>query len=55
MGWDMVRLVIAVVLWTVAMVGFVVLAGVVLGWLPADWWAPPVGIAASGVPADLAD
>ena len=22
------------------MIGFVVLAGVVMGWLPATWWAP---------------
>jgi hypothetical protein len=27
-------------LWTVALVGFIVLAGVVLGWLPESWWAP---------------
>jgi hypothetical protein len=31
---------VAVALWTVAMVGFVVLAGVVMGWLPEAWWGP---------------
>jgi hypothetical protein len=34
------------VLWSVAMVGFIVLAGVVIGWLPISWFAP-VAIAAS--------
>lgn len=28
------------VLWLLALVGFVVLGGVVLGWLPASWWQP---------------
>jgi hypothetical protein len=32
--------VIGVALWSVALAGFVVLAGVVMGWLPDDWWAP---------------
>ena len=31
---------IGVTLWTAALVGFVLLAGVVLGWLPAAWWGP---------------
>jgi hypothetical protein len=31
---------IGVALWSVALVGFVVLAGVVIGWLPEGWWAP---------------
>jgi hypothetical protein len=31
---------VGVALWSTAMVGFVVLAGVVLGWLPEGWWAP---------------
>jgi hypothetical protein len=32
--------VIGVVLWTSALVGFSLLAAVVLGWLPAEWWTP---------------
>jgi hypothetical protein len=32
--------VVGVVLWIVAMVGFIALAGVVMGWLPATWWVP---------------
>jgi len=31
---------VGVVLWSAAMVGFVLAAGVVVGWLPADWWRP---------------
>jgi hypothetical protein len=31
---------IGMVLWTAALVGFVLLGGVVLGWLPASWWEP---------------
>ena len=31
---------VGVVLWTLAMVGFVALAAVTVGWLPAEWWAP---------------
>ncbi|MET0773544.1 MAG: hypothetical protein ABWZ82_10700 [Candidatus Limnocylindrales bacterium] len=27
-------------LWSVAMVGFLAAAAVVLGWLPSDWWTP---------------
>jgi hypothetical protein len=29
---------VGVILWTAAVVGFVLAAGVVVGWLPADWW-----------------
>ncbi len=31
---------VGVVVWTVSMVGFAVLAGVVFGWLPESWWVP---------------
>jgi len=31
----------------VALVGFVVLAAVVMGWLPLDWWVP-VAVVSSG-------
>ena len=31
---------VGVALWSIALAGFVVLAGVVLGWLPEGWWAP---------------
>jgi hypothetical protein len=31
---------IGIVLWSVALIGFVVLGGVVMGWLPASWWEP---------------
>ena len=31
---------VGVVLWSASIVGFAALGGVVLGWLPADWWAP---------------
>jgi hypothetical protein len=31
---------VAIVLWLLALVGFVLLAGVVLGWLPSSWWVP---------------
>ncbi len=31
---------IGTLLWTVALVGFVVLGAVVLGWLPETWWQP---------------
>lgn len=31
---------IGIALWTAAMLGFVLAAGVVVGWLPADWWRP---------------
>jgi hypothetical protein len=32
--------VVGTVLWLVALVGFVVLGAVVMGWLPAAWWRP---------------
>jgi hypothetical protein len=32
--------VLGVVLWSVAMAGFLATAALVLNWLPADWWAP---------------
>ena len=32
--------VVGVVLWTVSMVGFLVLAAIVFGWLPQTWWVP---------------
>jgi hypothetical protein len=31
---------IGVVLWSVAIVGFVAVGAVVMGWLPESWWAP---------------
>lgn len=31
---------IGVSLWTLAIVGFALLAGVVVGWTPAAWWQP---------------
>jgi hypothetical protein len=38
--------VVGAVLWIVAMIGFALAAGVVVGWLPAAWWQP-VAIVAS--------
>jgi hypothetical protein len=32
--------VLGVVLWSVAMAGFLAIAALVMNWLPADWWAP---------------
>ena len=32
--------VVGVTLWLAAIVAFTLLAGVVMGWLPASWWAP---------------
>jgi branched-subunit amino acid ABC-type transport system permease component len=32
--------IVAVSLWTLAIVGFAALAAVVVGWLPEAWWAP---------------
>jgi hypothetical protein len=32
--------VIGVALWLAAMVGFIALAAVLMGWLPATWWVP---------------
>ena len=31
---------VGVALWTIALVGFVALAAVVMGWLPIEWWTP---------------
>jgi len=31
---------VGTVLWTLAIVGFVALGAVVMGWLPAAWWQP---------------
>lgn len=31
---------VGVASWTTAMAGFVILAGVVMGWLPEEWWTP---------------
>jgi hypothetical protein len=31
---------VGVSIWTLAMLGFAALAGVVIGWLPATWWQP---------------
>jgi hypothetical protein len=38
--------VVGLTVWAAAIVGFSVLAGVVVGWLPASWWQP-VAIASS--------
>ena len=32
--------IVAVSLWTLAIVGFAALAAVVMGWLPETWWVP---------------
>jgi hypothetical protein len=37
---------VGVVVWTAALLGFVAVAAVVVGWLPAAWWQP-LAIAAS--------
>jgi hypothetical protein len=37
---------VGVVLWIAALVGFIALAAVTVGWLPAEWW-PPLAIGAS--------
>jgi hypothetical protein len=31
---------VGVVVWTAALIGFVLAAGVVVGWLPETWWEP---------------
>ena len=31
---------IGVAVWSVSIIGFALLAGVVIGWLPAAWWVP---------------
>lgn len=38
------------IVWTISIVGFAALAGVVLGWLPASWWVP---LATDWRPGDL--
>jgi len=40
--------IVAVSLWTLAIVGFAALAAVVVGWLPEAWWVP-LAIGASAV------
>jgi hypothetical protein len=37
---------VGVALWTVSILGFAALAGVVMGWLPASWWEP-LGVASA--------
>ena len=32
--------VVGIALWSAALAGFVLAAGVVVGWLPLDWWRP---------------
>lgn len=32
--------VVGIALWSAALGGFVLAAGVVVGWLPAEWWRP---------------
>jgi hypothetical protein len=48
LGWagQSLTSVIGVAVWSAALVGFVALAAVVIGWLPAAWWAP-LGITSS--------
>ena len=31
---------VGIVVWSAALIGFIVLAGVVMGWLPLAWWVP---------------
>ena len=40
--------IVAVLLWTLAIIGFAALAAVVVGWLPEAWWVP-LAIGASAV------
>jgi hypothetical protein len=40
--------IVAVSLWTLAIVGFAALAAVVVGWLPEAWWVP-LAVGASAV------
>ena len=39
---------VAIVTWSLAIIGFAILAAVVIGWLPAGWWVP-LAIASSAV------
>jgi len=36
---------VGVVLWTVSMIGFAALAGILFGWLPLTWWVPVAVVA----------
>jgi hypothetical protein len=36
---------IGLVLWMTALIGFVLAAAVVIGWLPATWWVPTALVA----------
>jgi hypothetical protein len=40
--------IVAVAVWTLAIVGFAALAAVVVGWLPEAWWVP-LAVVASAV------
>ena len=46
--------IVGVVTWTVAMVGFIVAAAAVLGWLPAAWFAPVAFVSSIASLAGLA-
>jgi hypothetical protein len=37
---------VGVVVWVVAMVGFIISAAIVMGWLPATWFAPVAVVSA---------
>lgn len=37
---------VGVLLWTMALVGFVAVAAVFIGWLPASWWQPLIVVSA---------
>jgi hypothetical protein len=41
-----VTLVAGTLIWAIAIVGFCLLGGVVVGWLPAAWW-PPLAVGSS--------
>jgi hypothetical protein len=47
-GGSAVSQIVAVSLWTLAIVGFAALAAVVVGWLPEAWWLP-LAVGASAV------
>jgi hypothetical protein len=38
---------IGIVLWTMALVGFIAVAAVLIGWLPASWWQPLMVVSAA--------
>ena len=49
-GGSAVSQIVAVSLWTLAIVGFAALAAVVVGWLPEAWWLPlAVGASAASL------